>query len=97
MENDVRRKKHKRKRNTGRLIIPIAAAIVVVCAGVGAYFYYDYSNRVYSKCQVELGEQVEANDFLKNPNFSIMPDDDTLGAFGLMVSAGFSLKILLTA
>ena len=70
MENDVRRKKYKRKRKTGRLIIPIAAAIVVVCAGVGAYFYYDYSNRVYSKCQVELGGQVEANDFLKNPNFS---------------------------
>lgn len=68
MENDVRRKNHKKMQKTSRLIIPIAAAVVAVCAGVGAYFYYDYSNRVYTKCQVELGGQVKATDFLKNPS-----------------------------
>lgn len=68
MENDVRRRKKRKRKKHSRLFVTIAATIVVVCAGVGAYFYYDYSNRVYTKCQVELGGQVEAKDFLKKPN-----------------------------
>ena len=68
MENEVKRQKVHKLKNSNRLIIPIIAALVIVCAGVGAYFYYDYSNRVYSNCVVELGSTVEAGDFLKNTN-----------------------------
>ena len=73
MENEVKYKRNKKKRKNkkrSRLIIPICAAVVVVCAGVGAYFYYDYSNRVYSNCVVELGGSVTAADFLRNSNKS---------------------------
>ena len=65
MEKEVRNRKHKKYKRRNRLIIPIAA-VVVVCLGVGAYFYYDYSSRVYASCIVELGGDVSASDFLKN-------------------------------
>ena len=65
MESKVRLKK-KRINKRNRRFIPILSAIVVVCLGVVAYFYYDYSNRVYASCVVELGGEVTASDFLKN-------------------------------
>ncbi|QFJ53552.1 transglutaminase domain-containing protein [Pseudobutyrivibrio xylanivorans] len=55
------------KRHSNRLPFLIGAlAIVLACAGVGAYFYYDYSHRVYSTCVVELGDEISASDYLKD-------------------------------
>lgn len=68
MESTVnyRRRKNKRKRKNRLLIFIGVVALFLACAGVGAYFYYDYSNRVYGTCVVELGEPVQARDFLKD-------------------------------
>ena len=92
MENDVRRKNHKKMQKTSRLIIPIAAAVVAVCAGVGAYFYYDYSNRVYTKCQVELGGQVKATDFLKNP--SDTAEFATGSVYSTDIAGSYDVKVI---
>ncbi len=70
MERDVRQKGHKRihkKKRRNRLFTVGVVAVLFGCAGVGAYFYHDYSSRVYSNCVVELGGEVKASDFLKNP------------------------------
>ena len=71
------KKNNKKTRRTYRLFIPLAAA-VAVCLGVGAYFYYDYSNRVYSSCVVELGGEVSAADYLKNPELTAEFTSDTV-------------------
>lgn len=71
MENDIRRRKHKRKRRRSRLFIPVVAAGVVVCLGLGAYFYYDYSSRVYKNCVVELGTEISPEDFLKREGLNV--------------------------
>lgn len=71
MENDIRRRKHKRKRRRSRLFIPVVAAGVVVCSGLGAYFYYDYSSRVYKNCVVELGTEISPEDFLKREGLNV--------------------------
>ena len=92
MENGVRRKNHKKMQKKSRLIIPIAAAVVAVCAGVGAYFYYDYSNRVYSKCQVELGGQVQATDFLKNP--SDTAEFATGSVYSTDIAGSYDVKVI---
>ena len=68
MEYEVRNSTNKEKINSkrhNRLIIAVAT-LFVVALGVGAYFYYDYSNRVYASCVVELGGEVQATDFLKD-------------------------------
>ncbi|MCR4830817.1 MAG: hypothetical protein K5883_05125 [Pseudobutyrivibrio sp.] len=65
MKNEVRKRKNNTHKKRHRLFIPISA-VLVVCLGVGAYFYYDYSSRVYASCIVELGGEVSASDFLKN-------------------------------
>ena len=65
MKKDIRFKNFIGYKKRIRLTILIVA-IFIVSAGVGAYFYYDYNNRVYSSCVVELGGQVTAQDFLKN-------------------------------
>jgi len=67
----------KKTRKIYRLFIPLAA-VIAVCLGVGAYFYYDYSNRVYSSCVVELGGEVSAADFLKNPDQTAEFTSDTV-------------------
>ncbi len=64
MSGNVKRRKHNRKRRNRLLRIGVVA-IFIVAASVGAYFYYDYSSRVYDKCVVELGGSVSATDFLK--------------------------------
>jgi len=56
-------KKYKKRKKKSRLILPVSI-IIIFCAGLGAYFYYEYTNRVYSNCIVELGGQVQASDFL---------------------------------
>ncbi|SOB96179.1 transglutaminase domain-containing protein [Pseudobutyrivibrio ruminis] len=71
------KKKKKKTRTIYRLFIP-SAAVIAVCLGVGAYFYYDYSNRVYSSCVVELGGEVSAADFLKNPDQTAEFTGDTV-------------------
>ncbi len=71
MENDIRRRKHKRKRRHSRLFIPVVAAGVVACSGLGAYFYYDYSSRVYKNCVVELGTEISPEDFLKREGLNV--------------------------
>ncbi|MBR5636389.1 MAG: transglutaminase domain-containing protein [Pseudobutyrivibrio sp.] len=60
------RHKYKRKRRNRLLIFIGVVAIFLTCAGVGAYFYYDYSHRVYEACVIELGGEIEAKDFLKD-------------------------------
>ncbi|SFN84708.1 Transglutaminase-like superfamily protein [Pseudobutyrivibrio sp. UC1225] len=67
METTVkyRRRYNKRKRKNRLLIFIGVVALFLACAGVGAYFYYDYSHRVYDTCVIELGETVQASDFLK--------------------------------
>ena len=67
----------KKTRKIYRLFIPLAA-VIAVCLGVGAYFYYDYSSRVYSSCVVELGGEVSAADFLKNPDQTAEFTSDTV-------------------
>lgn len=78
MGNALSYKKHKKRRRSNRLFIIGAVAIFLVCAGVGAYFYFDYSNRVYAKCVVELGGEVEPADFLKNPDKPASFTSDTV-------------------
>lgn len=77
MGNEYRRKRHKRRR-VNRFFTLGAVAVAVACAGVGAYFYYDYSNRVYDKCVVELGGEVSPSDFLKAENKPIAFTEDTI-------------------
>ena len=48
------------------------AVLLVVCLGVGAYFYYNYKSRVYEKCAVELGTEVMITTFQNK--FIIMSD-----------------------
>ena len=67
----------KKTRKIYRLFIPLAA-VIAVCLGVGAYFYYDYSNRVYTSCVVELGGEVSAADFLKKENLTAEFTSDTV-------------------
>ena len=85
MEKDIieirrpdKRKKKKNKKHTNRLFIGGAIAVLLACAGVGAYFYYDYSERVYAKCEVELGGEINAEDFLKNPKHHAIFTADTV-------------------
>lgn len=54
------------------------AVLLVVCLGVGAYFYYNYKERVYSNCVVELGTEVKATDFLKDTDKPAEFTDDTV-------------------
>ncbi len=61
-----RRYSYSRKRKNRLLIFIGVVALFLACVGVGAYFYYDYSHRVYDTCVVELGEEVKARDFLKD-------------------------------
>ncbi len=68
MKTDVRKYNRYKKRRLHRLLLIIATAIFLAVAGVGAYFYYDYSTRVYKNCVVELGGEVKPDDFLKNRN-----------------------------
>lgn len=63
--NYIRHSNKKKKKNRLPLFIGVVATFLAI-AGVGAYFYYDYSHRVYDTCMVELGETVEASDFLKD-------------------------------
>lgn len=77
MGNTGRRKRRKKRRNTYRLFVPFAL-LLVVSLGVGAYFYYDYSNRVYDTCIVELGGEVKPEDFLKNTDKPAEFTDDTV-------------------
>ena len=100
MDSKVGLKKSKKKNN--RFLIPIVA-FLVVCAGVGAYFYYDYSNRVYKTCVVELGTQVSAADFLKDDKYSaeIVEGADfdiyTRGDYDLKIKSGrYTYDCLLT-
>lgn len=77
MENEVRfKKKHRRKKH--RLFTIGALAVLMACASVGAYFYFDYSNRVYAKCVVELGQEVSAADFLKDTSKAAAFTEDTV-------------------
>ncbi len=59
VRNNRRRYKYKKKRNRLLIFIGIVATFLAV-AGVGAYFYYDYSTRVYDNCVIELGGEVAA-------------------------------------
>ncbi len=77
MGNVVRYRK-KNKRRISRLFTVGAVALFCVTVGVGAYFYYDYSNRVYDTCVVELGGAVQAEDFLKNTAKTATFTDDTV-------------------
>ncbi len=77
MGKEYRKKNHKRRRNN-RLFILGAVAVFLACAGVGAYFYHDYSSRVYGTCVVELGGQVQPEDFLKNTAKPASFTDDTV-------------------
>ncbi len=77
MENEAKVKNRKKYKKRNRLIIPIAT-IAIVCAGVGAYFYYDYMNRVYASCVVELGGDVTASDFSKNSSKDVQFTKDTV-------------------
>lgn len=72
------RRKNKRKRKNRLLIFIGVVALFLACAGVGAYFYYDYSNRVYGTCVVELGESVQARDFLKDESKEAQFTADTV-------------------
>ncbi|SDB33928.1 Transglutaminase-like superfamily protein [Pseudobutyrivibrio sp. YE44] len=81
MDRDVRRKRHKSKykrKRTSRLFTIGAVAIFLACAGVGAYFYHDYSHRVYSTCVVELGGDVKATDFLRDASKKAVFTPDTV-------------------
>lgn len=92
MGNNVRRKKKRRRRRI-RFFAPIVA-LLVVTIGVGAYFYYDYSHRVYSNCIVELGGTVSAADFLKNPKYDAeftkgtVISTDTPGKYNVGIKSG---------
>ncbi|SEA39969.1 Transglutaminase-like superfamily protein [Pseudobutyrivibrio sp. ACV-2] len=77
MGNKHSRKHHKRRRNNRPLLLG-AVAVFLASAGVGAYFYHDYTSRVYDKCVVELGGQVSAEDFLKNTAKQAAFTDDTV-------------------
>lgn len=77
MSGNVRGRKHKRKRRN-RLLRIGALALFIAIAAVGAYFYYDYSNRVYSTCVVELGGSVAASDFLKDESNTAEFTSDTV-------------------
>ena len=56
----------KKRKNRLLLFIGVLALVSACAAGVGAYFYYDYSNRVYDSCVIELGGEIEPKDFLKD-------------------------------
>lgn len=77
MKSEYRHYKKNKKRRKNRLLIPIAT-IIMCCVGVGAYFYYDYSNRVYANCIVELGDKIEASDFLKDSSMPAEFTSDTI-------------------
>ncbi len=91
MENEVRSKKNKKR--AYRLFIPVLL-ILLVCAGVGAYFYYDYSSRVYTYCIVELGGEVSVGDFLKKPDAEATFTDgtsistDVAGVYSVGIKSG---------
>ena len=72
-----RHRRYRRRKNTYRLFVPFAV-LLVVCLGVGAYFYYNYKERVYSNCVVELGTEVKATDFLKDTDKPAEFTDDTV-------------------
>ncbi|CBK75657.1 Transglutaminase-like superfamily [Butyrivibrio fibrisolvens 16/4] len=77
VRNNRRRYKYKKKRNRLLIFIGIVATFIAT-AGVGAYFYYDYSTRVYDNCVVELGGEVTARDFLKNEEKNAEFTSDTI-------------------
>jgi len=77
MSGNVKRRKHNRKRRNRLLRIGVVA-IFIAAASVGAYFYYDYSSRVYDKCVVELGGSVSATDFLKKESSTAEFTADTV-------------------
>ncbi len=77
MDNDVREfrreyhrntRKHHKKKHVNRLFMFGAIAFLLACTAVGAYFYFDFNGRVYSTCEVELGGEITAQDFLKDPS-----------------------------
>ncbi|NEX00802.1 Transglutaminase-like superfamily protein [Pseudobutyrivibrio sp. NOR37] len=84
------RRRYRRRKNTYRLFVPFAV-LLVVCLGVGAYFYYNYKSRVYEKCVVELGTEVKATDFLKDPEKSAEFTDDTV--FSTEKAGTYSVRI----
>ncbi len=69
----------------------VTVAIFIASAAMGAYFYYDYTNRIYGDLVVELGNLVEASDFLKDSNKSI----DFIGEpeFDLMTPGDYPVKL----
>ena len=45
--------KSRKSKKLRRLFTIGKVALLVAVLGVGAYFYYDYSSRIYKKCEVE--------------------------------------------
>ena len=94
MSGNVKRRKHNRKRRNRLLRIGVVAIFIAV-ASVGAYFYYDYSSRVYDKCVVELGGSVSATDFLKKESTTAEFTADTVistekaGVYKVGIQSGF--------
>lgn len=58
--------RYKRKSRNNRLFTIGVVALFLVAVSVGAFFYYDYTHRVYTTCVVELGASVSPEDFLKD-------------------------------
>ncbi|MCR4568208.1 MAG: DUF5011 domain-containing protein [Pseudobutyrivibrio sp.] len=91
----ARTRKSRKSKKLRRLFTLGKVALIVAVLGVGAYFYYDYSSRVYKKCEVELGTVVKPTDFLKDTSKpakftkSTAPKIDKVGTYTVGIQSDF--------
>ncbi|MCR4694538.1 MAG: hypothetical protein K5773_04345 [Pseudobutyrivibrio sp.] len=78
------------KKRIYRRIVVIVGAILLALIATGAYFYFN-GEGVYNKVEVELGQLVEAKDFLKDPSKDAQFTTDT--RFNLMQTGTYDVGI----
>ena len=91
VEQKNRTKRRKKSRRKNRLFSIVSVALFLALVGVGVYFYFDWSNRMYASCVVELGGEVKAEDFLKDTTKEAAFTDDTV--FDTKVAGAYKVKI----